>query len=301
MNNFNNYTGETIRFFHACTDGTNRGIIHFNEKDYHQATNIMALAAHRNNVTIICYCHMSTHSHFVVWCKDIEDARAFSHDYKRDYSRYIFLEYGVNNIMEGVNAEPRLINGVYDLKNCIAYVLNNPVAANLCASPEEYPWSSFQAYFNATSIEGKEIAGLKVRDRRSILRTRENLDDCRFRVTEEGVIVDKSFVDYRFVENLYKLRTVFYRSLAITNSAIEEMKYVQNIVKYSDNEILTEAQSLANKLYGAESLNRLTKSQKLAIVPRLIKRTYASPARIARILRVRKDELLTLLGRKEGE
>lgn len=309
---FEGESASEVRFFHTCTDGTNNGIIHFSDKDYNQAIKISAICAHKTEVDIICYCHMSTHSHWAVASPSFEQAKKFADEYKRNYARYAYLEHGEHKILKDIDCVPKEITTMIYLRNCICYILLNPVTAGIVKSPELYKWSSFPAYFSDLStyqtcsesgvcLNTKQNNVINVKDLgtnecRRLLNTRANLTDSRLMINPDGTIVPWSLVDYKLVESLFRNRTEFYRSLALTNSSVEEAKYVIKRNKYSDTEVMAECFELSKRMLNKESIQWLTREEKYRLVPHIRKITAASSNQIARILRLKSDEVSMLLG-----
>lgn len=286
-------------FFHVCTDGAANGIVHFSDEDYEQANKIAAAAAFKAGVRIVAHAHMSTHSHFVVWCSDSEQAVDFGEKFKHNYSIYIYHKRGISGVYRRIGTTVRQIVDIMDLKRCIAYVLLNPVAAHIVTHPENYKWSSFSAYFNADSAEDTlPVSSLNGKSTRELFRTRQDISATGFLVDSGGRIVLKSFVDYRFVERLFGGPTEFFRCLALTNSASEELKYLEmtaSMVRYSDEEIRAEASGLAQRRYSTQSIDLLTVEQKTTLLEPLQKKTGASSSRLARILRMNPNLVKRLL------
>lgn len=287
---------QQLRFYHICTDGENNGIVHMDDRDYESAIRISAICAERHKVVIICYCHMSTHSHFVVWAGDYESAYAFANSFKRDHSQYMSSAHGTIGIYKDVDATPKEITDIRYLKACISYVLLNPVAAGIASRPEDYRWSSFSAYFNDTPIYGIPVSSLSVRKVRGMLHTHDDLSHSRMVINLNGTPEDRSFIDYRLVESLFKGKTEFYRSLALTKHAEQEAIYVTHPVKYTDNELHAEAVAMSTALFNEASITTLTKDQKHKLLASLHRKTKAKHTRLARVLRIPASEAANVLG-----
>jgi len=292
--------GAPLRFFHVSTDGTHNGIVHFCDTDYKQAIIISAIAAMTTDVVIVCYCHMSTHSHFVLYCYSYEQAKAFINIYKRDYSRYVTLEHGESMIYRRIECDPQEIKDVFHLKNCISYTLLNPTVPGIVKHAEDYRWSSFEAYFNNATFNKYPVQSFTIRELRAKLRTRQDLTNSAFMLDDNGNLVIKSFVDYKFVESLFRSKADFYKSLAMTNSISEEETYVKSSFKYSDTEVIAEALTIAKNKFGKNSIQMLTKEEKHKLLPTLRKKTYASPKKLARILRLEITEVNQMLGMSQA-
>lgn len=302
MNDFNfSYAGTPVRFFHVCTDGELNGIVHICDDDYRQAGIISAICAERSGVHIIASVHMSTHSHFVIWCETFQQAQEFSLSYKRDYAHYASLTRGMYKVYSGIPADPKGISDARYLKNCIAYVLLNPVSAGLVRRPEDYRWSSFEAYFNKETPLKYAVSSLPTVTRRKLLRTKNDFSNSGLCVLADGSVYLKSYIDYKFVERLFGGRTEFYKALALTDSIKEEERYVHHTVKYDDNELLAEALNITTRKYAKSDLVHLTKSEKVSVIRILRKQTRATPRRIARVLRLDPKYVIALFGETDSE
>lgn len=296
----NQNQSDRIRFFHLCTDGESNGIVHTCDNDYRMATIISAILAYSKGVNILSFCHMSTHSHFVVVCGNKEQARDFIDSFKRDYSRYVYLRHGVSQIYLDIKSDPIEIFDEYHLKRCIAYVLLNPVVPKIVIRPEDYRWSSFNAYFNADrSTSGhRNVSTMTFEEIRKIFHTHKNIKNSGIVLDSSNEIVLKSIVGYETVERLFGGRTEFFKALALTDSVQEECKYVPHIVRYNDNELFAEAVQLAQKKYGTKDLQKLTHEQKLSLLLPIKRKTSSTSLRIAKVLRLSPTEVGNFLLKK---
>ena len=293
------YVGESaapVRFFHICTDGTKSGIIHFDDADYCRAISISAVNAVKFGVEVLCFCHMSSHSHFVVSAENCGDARLFIESHKRDYARYVTCKHGVRSLLSGIECNIKEITDTFYLKRCIAYVLLNPVAAKVVRNPEEYPWSSFQTYFSILDDRAIRVSDMETVECRKLLHTKQNLKKSHLWLDNDGHVSLKSFVNYELVEKLFVSQTSLFKSLALTNYATEEEIYADHRVKYDDTELIAEVMALSVKKFGKTEFRMLTKREKYSIIPAIIRKTGAQPRRLARILRISPEEISHLLG-----
>lgn len=293
------YVGEgaaRLRFFHICTDGTKSGIIHFDDADYCRDISISAVNAVKCGVEVLCFCHMSSHSHFVVGAENYGDARLFIESCKHDYARYVTLRHGVRSLLSGIECNIKEITDPFYLRRCIAYVLLNPVAAKAARNPEEYPWSSFRAYFSTLDDRARRVSEMETVECRRLLHTKQNLKESNLWLDSEGHVSLKSFVNYRFVEKLFGSQTSLFKSLALTNYATEEEIYAGHRVRYDDTELIAEVMALSVKKFGKTEFRMLTKNEKYSIIPAIIRKTQVQPRRLARILRISPEEITRLLG-----
>ena len=278
-------------FFHVCTDGTRNNVIYTCDEDFEQANIISALCSWKCNVNILCMCHMSTHSHFLVECDDISQARKFINSFKHNYGQYFRIKYNISSAYRDIDSTPTEICSLHRIRKCISYILLNPVKAKIVRYCEEYKWSSFHAYFNRNTLDSTSVGTLGERERRSRFKTRYKLDNAKFKIHADGSLDVNSVVDSKKVEFLYGTREQFYASLNTTDSISEEELYVHNTVRYNDMEIIAEAIHQADKRFHKASLSMLTKWEKKQIASTLKSKTGASPKRLARIFMVSVSEM----------
>lgn len=292
---------EQSKFFHVCTDGTSNGIVFTCNADFQQAIIFSAIIALKLDIRVICYCHMASHSHFVVAAESEKNARRYIEEFKCEYAKYISRAYGISSIFKQIEVSVKEITDIMYLKNCIAYVLLNPVAANICRVPEKYEFSSFNAYFQTNPIVGRFVRNLKNREQRKLLRTNADLRKSSYVLNDDNTLNIRSFVDFKFVENLFGSQTWFYKSLALTNSVDEELKYAPKVCHYNDVELFEEIAELSQKRYGTRAFQTLPKSDKQSLIPAIERKTHVTVKRLARVLRLEFREISNLLGAKIDE
>lgn len=292
---------EQSRFFHVCTDGTSNGIIFTCDADFQTAIKISAILAYKMGIRIICYCHMTNHSHFVVSCQLETTVKDFIDSFKREYAKYFKREYDILKIFKETGVSVKEITDSYYLRNCISYVLLNPVVAKICRVPEEYRYSSFGAYFKNQPVEGLPIHNLRNREQRMILKTNADLHKSGYVLNDDMTINIRSFVDFKFVERLFGSQTWFYKSLALTNSVDEELIYAPRVCHYNDIELFGEIAQISQKRYGKMAFHTLTKSEKLSLIPAIGRKTGVTPKRLARVLRLDIREVECILGIQPDE
>lgn len=286
-----------VRFFHVCTDGTKNDNVFFCDEDYEQAQKITAMAALKTDVHVIADCHMTTHSHFTLWCEAKAQAERFGDIFKHYHSIYIFATHHIPNAYKNIPVTVREIHDPWDLKNSIAYTLVNPVKAHMVQHPEEYRWSSFSCYFTSGTIGATPLASIPLRKACRLFHTHTDLRTSGLAINGKGNIVLKSFIDYRFAERLFGSPTEFFKSLAVIDYAKEELKYTPVIktILFTDDELRAEAMALARTRFGTDSLIQLTLEQKIRLLQPLQRKTRASPTRIASILRMQSSLAKQLL------
>lgn len=142
-------------FFHVMVQGVNREAIFTEEKDIRKFIRIIKDTKEKIDVIILSYCIMNNHAHFLMYEENTDFLSQFMHDVNLRYAKYYNEKYTrVGHVFRG-RFKMQLIDTERYLQTCIKYIHNNPVKANICQSPIEYPYSSFQynAFFNPTERE----------------------------------------------------------------------------------------------------------------------------------------------------
>ena len=147
-------------FFHVIVQGINKEYI-FSKEEYMKKYKENLLKYRNNyNIIIISYCIMNNHAHMLLYSENILNISQFMKSVNTSYAAYY------NKVQERVGyvfrdrflSEP-ITNKKY-LFNCIAYIHNNPVKANIVRSADEYSYSSFKDYINKTGIGTEEVLNL---------------------------------------------------------------------------------------------------------------------------------------------
>lgn len=134
-------------FFHVMVQGINKEYI-FEQRNL--KTKYLNLLKHSKefNIGLIAYCIMDNHSHMLFQVKNPQDMAELMKKINQEFAVY----YNWKNDRVGVvfrnryRSEP--IYNEKSLRNCIAYIHNNPVKARMVAKPENYEFSSYQNYMN---------------------------------------------------------------------------------------------------------------------------------------------------------
>ena len=140
--------------YHIMMRGINRQDIFLDEDDHCYFLKIMKRVQESGGCSVYGYCLMSNHIHLLlqekgdelsVIMKRIGTSYAWRYNKKYDRVGHVFQNRFQS---EPVDTEAYLL-GV------LRYIHNNPVKAKLVAKPEDYQWSSCQAYYR-----GQDSAGL---------------------------------------------------------------------------------------------------------------------------------------------
>ena len=135
-------------FLHVMVQGINKEYIFYNNEYIKQYLKIIEKYKKDFNFTIIAYCIMNNHAHFLVYTEEIQELSKFVQKTNLVYSKmYNNKEHRCGVLFRNkYQAEP-----IYDVKylaNCINYIHQNPVKAGIVSKCEDYKYSSYNDYMN---------------------------------------------------------------------------------------------------------------------------------------------------------
>jgi len=108
-----------------------------------------------HNVTIIAYCIMNNHAHFLLYTEKISELSKTMQRTNVVYGRY----YNKKNKRVGYVFRDRFLSEAIkteiQLLNCIAYIHNNPIKADIVRKLNEYRYSSYNDYIKGQGIATK--------------------------------------------------------------------------------------------------------------------------------------------------
>ena len=130
---------------HVTQRGNRRQQTFFNDGDYVEYLRLLSLSCRSFGTEVLAYCLMPNHVHLVLVPGDefgLRDALAEAH---HQYTRFVNFREG----WRGHLWQERFHSFVMDERHLLAaarYVERNPVRARLCATPQDWPWSSARAH-----------------------------------------------------------------------------------------------------------------------------------------------------------
>lgn len=122
----------------------------------------LARAADRPGWTCLQYVVMTSHYHLMVEVDEGVLPKAM-HAINLAYARHHNRRYALRGHVQHWRYGSRRIEDDADLISTYAYVANNPVEAGLCASPADWPWTSYPGTIGlaelATFVDPSRILG----------------------------------------------------------------------------------------------------------------------------------------------
>ena len=244
--------------------------------------NQVAVTVFKTGVIMLAFVLMSNHFHFVIIGNRAE-AERFIYLYKRNISRYIRLRYGKSGLLRRISTRCDEIDSADDgLKRCIAYALDNPVKAGLFLIPQGYEWGSASCYFNGVDVLSKciPVTGMSTRRLRKIIHSDERLDGS-YMLNSQGYIEPRSYVDYRFVENLFGRPKSFEYFLSTSASS---RKVKKEVIMFSDSLVREAVREMLRNKYGLDSIDHADDDVKQMLAKDLRTFFNAPSNQIARLL-----------------
>lgn len=133
-------------FFHVMVQGIRKEYI-FNEKeDMEFYCKLIYKYMKTCNVKIIAYCIMNNHGHLLAYIDKIENLSKCMQCINTTYAMYHNKKYKKTGYVFRNRYKVEPIFNEQHLNNCINYIHNNPVKANICNKPTEYKYSSCREY-----------------------------------------------------------------------------------------------------------------------------------------------------------
>lgn len=274
-------------FYHVCTNGLEDLVLLRNKDDYKVAWNYLALSAWKTDMQVITFTLMSNHIHALVACQKTEEVDLFIKTFKHLLSKYLNKRHGLKQSLHNTKDCISFIHSVQYLKNCIAYILRNPVCAKLCAKPEDYPWSSYRCLFSEkTNSSSKRISSLSYRSKRSLLRSNMDLSRCPLTINEDGMIDLHSLVRTDIAEKAYRNsgKSFLYFLGCCDDVKMEYELAYQPLMNISDNEMYDKISRYASNRFHGRNISELKTAEKCSMVKFLYFNNKTSIPQLSRIL-----------------
>lgn len=144
-------------FLHVMVQGVNKEYI-FNKKEYiEHYLKLIFTKIEDCEFQLLAYCIMNNHAHFLVYTEDIKEFGKFMHNVNLSFAQmYNRIENRCGVLFRNrYKTEP--IYDVSYLMNCIKYIHNNPVKANMVKNCGDYKYSSYNDYMKKIGVSQNEI------------------------------------------------------------------------------------------------------------------------------------------------
>ena len=285
--------------YHICTNGNNTPILLRDKEDYKVVCNYLAVFTWKLKIQMLAYIIMSNHLHMIIVCTNREQAESFTRVLKQNIASYLRHKYGIEKCFKSVDHCISIIDSCKYLRNCIAYVLRNAICAKICNRIEDYPWSSYSAYFSFSNTETaiRRMSQLSFRERRKILKTRDEYYDAPLYVDSSGRIINDCFVRNDIVERAYyNSGRHFLTCLGTCNDAdIEYALAIKPLIKVDDMNLMDTVNRVVSDRFNGKQLSNLTNTDKCKIIKNLYFNNKTSVSQLSRVLGLPKDLISQIL------
>lgn len=144
-------------FIHVMVQGVNKEYIFYKEKYIEKYMEIMKKHEKEYEFSIIAYCMMNNHAHFLVYTEDINGFGKFMQKTNLIYAQMYNKEEKRYGVLFRNRYQTEPIYNIKYLINCIKYIHNNPVKAKMVEKSEDYKYSSYNDYKNNTGVSQSKI------------------------------------------------------------------------------------------------------------------------------------------------
>ena len=255
-----------MNYYHLCTEGLSETVMFKDNEDYVTGINYLAVCqialnqtalnqtalnqTAPNQIEIIAFCLMSNHLHIVAKGENAI-LKKFIISFKRRYSMWLARKYNEHKILHRTAFTIKEIGSTEYLKQVIAYVLRNPIAAGINVSPFQYKWSSASCYFrqkdetfpqkNGTFRQKNEALPQKDetfrRQDETFLQKNEALPQKNgtFRQKDIGGKKDQTGLTGNKIRHIFKTRTLIFDGINIIEG---EMADLTSFVKFTEVEAI---------------------------------------------------------------
>lgn len=192
---------EGKQFIHVMVQGINKEKIFYTEREKLEYIKLLNRYKDEYAIKIIAYCVMNNHVHILINTEKIDNLTKYMHKVNTSYGIY----YNKNRQRVGYVYRDRfktqVINNKRHLYNCIIYIHNNPVKANICKNANEYRFSSYKKFLYE---ENKDLMIKIFKNKNEYIKSNEirNLTDMDFLEdeTDNDTNITNTINDY-FIRN----------------------------------------------------------------------------------------------------
>ena len=284
-----------LEFFLVTTDHLSEGIWFRDDQDFKVGMNYIAIIALETGIKVLAFILMSNHVHLVLQCTE-EDAGWFINELKRRYSEYLNRRYGTDDFLRLNKIDiQRLSLEDESLERAIAYTLMNCVAANICLTASDYPWSSVKAYFQVTSPKGVRFGDMSKSSRRRILHSKSIIPEDTI-VGEDGYILPGSFIPVKFVESIF--RSPKRLSYFLLNSSKAKRRWDASEggqPTFKDQVILAAVPDMCMSIFRKKDAAELDSDELVELIKQVRRRFSADIPQIARVLEMPYSKVARML------
>lgn len=143
------YRGEPFaegQYYHVYNRGAGKQRIFFIEDNYQYLVQLMAGYARKYYVTVIAYCLMPNHYHFMLRQESDRPLSKFINVLFSTYAQAVNIQQGRSGTLFEGRFQYKLVADLTYVLQLTRYIHLNPMKAHLASCPEEWPYSDYKAW-----------------------------------------------------------------------------------------------------------------------------------------------------------
>lgn len=133
-------------YYHIITRGIDKRNLFNNFADYLTLKSIILDYLEKFPVSILNYCFMPNHLHFLVYIERGAILAKFMQGILQVYANRFRKKYNSAGFIFQNRYKSKIIENAKYLLECARYIERNPLRANLVEDIHDFPWSSFRFY-----------------------------------------------------------------------------------------------------------------------------------------------------------
>lgn len=295
--------GKFAKLWLITTDHLTDRILFRDDEDFKVGMNVVAVLACAFPVEVLSFILMSNHVHFVL-ASSRAVADAFIDEFKRRYSQHLRRKYGAKESLRGLKHRIDPIDGNEEsLEWVVAYVQMNSVAANICLSPNDYPWGTGNSFFRAMPGRGHRLDQFSKRAVRRLLHTAQTLPPDLL-VNDDGYVLPETYVNVEFIETVFRTPKRMLYFLQNSSKAKRRLSAENNVPAFRDQILAAAIPDLCQSLFRKPGLASMTDSESAELLKQLRFRFTANVNQLARVSNLPYEKVVELLDQvvtlKEG-
>lgn len=142
---------QPCHFYHIYNRGAHRELIFKEPENYRFVLQRMAEYARSLQISLIAYCLMPTHFHYLVLQLGDAPAGLFPQRVYNSYTKAFNRRYGHSGTLFEGNYKVIEVDSERYLMQLCRYIHANPVKDGLVARPEDWPYSNYQEWVGLRS------------------------------------------------------------------------------------------------------------------------------------------------------
>lgn len=209
-------------YYHIIVQGINREYI-FKEDNLKNAyKSILKKNILDTKINILAYCIMDNHAHILIHSRSIEEISQLMHKTNTSYARlYNKVKRRVGYVFRD-RYYSQMILTEQQLFNCIVYIHNNPIKANMISKSSEYIYSSYNEYLGKKDMITNESINLVFGNNKNHIEIFKNFHD-KDNIEDIVDIVDENIESKEIIQKYLDKYNVKIEEVIINENMFSEL------------------------------------------------------------------------------